>query len=326
MFLTTAPTRLLASAWTLLLILTAACNSSPKPEDTSRAPAASAKRSAAQQTTADGEFGPADEDGTVQGIPLKVVAQKWKGDLDGMIERRLIRVLTVYSKTTFFVDKGAQLGMVPDAFKLFEDNLNKRLKNKNVIVHVVIVPVAADELIPALLDGRGDIVSAGKVATEWRREQVDFTKATRTGISSIVVTGPGVPPLKSLDDLAGKEVLVRASDVSAKNVAEFNARQHRGRQATRADQAGPRGAFRRRPSRDGQRRPGADDGGGRLHRGVLEAGLPGPRSQHGVRRPDRRRDGDDDPQGQPEARRRTERISRQYPEGFAETERAVRSA
>ena len=57
-----------------------------------------------------------------------------------MIARRLIRVLTVYSKTTFFVDKGTQLGMVPDAFKLFEDELNKRLKNKNVIVHVVIVP------------------------------------------------------------------------------------------------------------------------------------------------------------------------------------------
>ena len=223
MNLITAPTRFLASAWALLLILTAACNSSPKPASTLQAPAASAKPGA-QQTTADGEFGPADEDGTVQGIPLKVVAQKWKGDLDGMIERRLIRVLTVYSKTTFFVDKGAQLGMVPDAFKLFEDDLNKRLKNKNVIVHVVIVPLAADELIPALLDGRGDIVSAGKVATEWRREQVDFTNATRTGISSIVVTGPGVPPLKSLDDLAGKEVYVRASDVSAKNVAEFNAR------------------------------------------------------------------------------------------------------
>jgi membrane-bound lytic murein transglycosylase MltF len=223
MILTTAPTRRLASAWALLLILAAACNSSPKPAGTSEAPAA--KPGASQQATADGESGSvADEDGSVQGIPLKVVAAKWKGDLDGMIERRLIRVLTVYSKTTFFVDKGAQLGMVPDAFKMFEDDLNKRLNNKNVIVHVVIVPVAADELIPALVEGRGDIVSAGKLATEWRREQVDFTNATRKGISSIIVTGPGVAPLKSLDDLAGKEVYVRASDVSAKNVGQFNAR------------------------------------------------------------------------------------------------------
>ena len=230
MILTRIPTRFLASAWALLLILTAACNSSPKPAETSQAPAAAAKpaaeqqTTAVQQTTAEGESGGADEDGAIQGIPLKVIAAKWKGDLDGMIERRLIRVLTVYSKTTFFVDKGAQLGMVPDAFKLFEDDLNKRLNNKNVIVHVVIVPVAADELIPALIEGRGDIVSAGKIATEWRREQVDFTNATRKGISAIVVTGPGVPPLKGLDDLAGKEVYVRASDVSAKKVEEFNAR------------------------------------------------------------------------------------------------------
>ena len=34
----------------------------------------------------------------------------WTGDLDGMIERRVIRVLTVYSKTFYFVDKGVQRG------------------------------------------------------------------------------------------------------------------------------------------------------------------------------------------------------------------------
>src|SRR6476660_9608683 len=217
MILTTAPARRFASAWALLLILTVACNSSARPAATSQTPATSAKPGATPQTTAEGESGSADEDGAIQGIPLKVIAEKWTGDLDGMIERRLVRVLTVYSKTTFFVDKGAQLGMVPDAFKLFEDDLNKRLKNKTVIVHVVIVPVAADELIPALVEGRGDIVSAGKLATAWRRERVDFTNATRKGISSVVVTGTGVGPLKSLDDLAGKEVYMRASDVSAKN-------------------------------------------------------------------------------------------------------------
>jgi hypothetical protein len=35
------------------------------------------------------------------------------------------------------------------------------------------VPVAHDDLIPALLEGRGDIVAAGTLLTEWRREQVD---------------------------------------------------------------------------------------------------------------------------------------------------------
>jgi len=140
-----------------------------------------------------------------------------------MIERRFIRVLTVYSKTTFFVDKGTQLGMTADAFRLFEDDLNKKLNSKNVRVHVLFVPVAADDLIPALLDGRGDVVAAAKLITAWRKEQVDFTNATRSGISSIIVTGPGVPPVASVQDLGGKEVFLRASDVSAQNVERFNA-------------------------------------------------------------------------------------------------------
>ncbi len=89
-----------------------------------------------------------------------IALAKWTGDLDGMIERRIIRVLTTYSKTSFFIDQGTQRGLVPDAFKLFEDDLNKRLENKHLRVQVVIVPLAHDELMPALLEGRGDIVAA----------------------------------------------------------------------------------------------------------------------------------------------------------------------
>ena len=186
-----------------LLIATASCNNNAAPP-----PA---------QTSTTAETPAPDND-----IAAALVG-KWTGDLDGMVERRVIRVLTVYSKTTFFVDKGAQMGQVPEAFKLFEDDLNKKLNAKHLRVSIVFVPVAANELIPALLDGRGDIVAAGKLVTAWRKEQVDFTNATRTGISSIIVTGPGVPPVASVADLSGKEVYLRASDVSAPNVARFNA-------------------------------------------------------------------------------------------------------
>jgi len=151
------------------------------------------------------------------------ILKPWTGDLNGMIERRFIRVLTTYSKTLFFVDKGTERGLIVDAFRLFEDNLNERLKNKHVEVHVMFVPVAHDDLIPALLDGRGDIVAAGKLVTAWRKEKVDFTNPTQTNISSIIVTGPGVPTLNSVQELAGREVYLRESDVSADNVKKFNA-------------------------------------------------------------------------------------------------------
>jgi len=40
--------------------------------------------------------------------------KSWTGDLDGMIQRRVIRVLTVFSKTFYFIDKGAQRGAAYD--------------------------------------------------------------------------------------------------------------------------------------------------------------------------------------------------------------------
>jgi membrane-bound lytic murein transglycosylase MltF len=148
---------------------------------------------------------------------------KWAGDLDVMIERRVIRVLTTYSKTTFFIDQGTPRGLIPDTFKMFEDDLNKRLENKNLLVQIIYVPVAHDDLIPALIEGRGDIVAAGKVMTAWRAEQVDFTNPTRSGISTIVVTGPDVPLVTTVEDLGGKEVYLRPSDVAKDGVERFNA-------------------------------------------------------------------------------------------------------
>ena len=45
----------------------------------------------------------------------------WTGDLDGMIERRIIRVLTVNSKTFYFHDKGVLRGTTVEFFRLFEE-------------------------------------------------------------------------------------------------------------------------------------------------------------------------------------------------------------
>ena len=54
----------------------------------------------------------------------------WKGDLDAMIARGVIRVLVVPSKTFYFVDKGVQRGATYDFVRQFEDDLNKKLEQK----------------------------------------------------------------------------------------------------------------------------------------------------------------------------------------------------
>jgi hypothetical protein len=51
---------------------------------------------------------------------LAPFVEPWKGDLDGMIERRLVRVLAVQSPVLYFVDKGRELGLTYENAKAFE--------------------------------------------------------------------------------------------------------------------------------------------------------------------------------------------------------------
>jgi membrane-bound lytic murein transglycosylase MltF len=155
---------------------------------------------------------------------LALPSAKWKGDLDGMIQRRMIRVLVVYSKTFFFVDKGTQRGVAYEAFRKFEDDLNKKLKSKHIRVNVVFLPVSRDELLPALVEGRGDIAAANLTVTEARDKLVDFADPTLTDVSEIVVTGPESPAIAAVDDLAGKEVFVRPSSSYFESLTALNAR------------------------------------------------------------------------------------------------------
>jgi len=146
------------------------------------------------------------------------------GDLDVMEENRVIRVLTVYGVGRYYLDGPAEKGMVYEMFKRFEDALNKSSKNGHIRTHIVFIPVARNQLIPALLAGRGDIISAGLSITPERQELVDFTIPVSKPVSEILVTGPSAPPLKSIDDLAGKTVHVRKSSSYRESLDELNQR------------------------------------------------------------------------------------------------------
>ena len=148
--------------------------------------------------------------------------QKYTGDLDGMIKRRYIRILVAYSKTHYFVDQGTQGGLTYEFGRMFEDGLNKKLKKKHVRVHLVFVPVARDQLIPALLEGRGDIASANLTITPARLKQVDFTDPWYKNASEIVVTGPAAEPISNVEDLSGKEVYVRKSSSFCESLEKVN--------------------------------------------------------------------------------------------------------
>jgi membrane-bound lytic murein transglycosylase MltF len=156
-----------------------------------------------------------------QGIPL--LHKKMLGDFDEMVQHRRIRALVTYSKTFYFLDRGRQYGLSYESLKSFEKFVNKKLKTKTLKFHVVFIPVSRDELIPSLLNGLGDIAVANLTITTQRQKQVDFSNPFLTGVKELIVTGPSAPPIKSIDDLAGKKIYVRQSSSYYESLIRLNA-------------------------------------------------------------------------------------------------------
>ena len=162
----------------------------------------------------------ADKKKLQQGIPLQY--KKMVGDFDEMVQHRRIRALVTYSKTFYFLDRGRQYGLSYEALKAFENFVNKKLKTKTLEFHVVFIPVSRDELLPSLLNGLGDIAVANLTITTQRQKQVDFSNPFLTGVKELLVTGPSAPPIKNIDDLAGKEIHVRRSSSYYESLIQLN--------------------------------------------------------------------------------------------------------
>ena len=139
--------------------------------------------------------------------------EPWTGDLPDMAERRVVRLLTVHEPMFFGFDGHRQSGLIAEAAVKLEEFLNQRLERNQLKVVVLVQPVTRDLLIPFLEEGRGDIAAAGLTITPERLERVDFAHPTATGISEIVVTGPGteVAVPNRIEDLGALELHVRPS-------------------------------------------------------------------------------------------------------------------
>jgi membrane-bound lytic murein transglycosylase MltF len=144
---------------------------------------------------------------------IQLTLAPWAGDLPEMAERRVVRLLTVYEPMFFAFDGKRQLGLIAEAAVKLEEFLNERLDRSGLRVAVVIQPVSRDLLIPFLEEGRGDIAAAGLTITPERLERVDFARPFATGVSEILVTGPGLETAVPgrIEDLGSVELHVRPS-------------------------------------------------------------------------------------------------------------------
>jgi membrane-bound lytic murein transglycosylase MltF len=149
--------------------------------------------------------------------------KQWTGDLDGMMERGLVRVLTVPNPTHYFVDGARERGITAEGARALEEVLNKDLSTREA-VSVVVIPVRRDQLLPMLIEGRGDVAISNLTVTDERRELVDFSVPFVSDVKEIVVTTPGAEPIPTLSDLSGREIWVRRSSSYYQSLEALNKR------------------------------------------------------------------------------------------------------
>jgi len=166
---------------------------------------------------------PSPEDRASDDAAVAAMMKPWTGDLDGMTERRYIRMLVTFSKTNYFLDGPVQRGATYDGAKLFEQFVNDRLKSKTIKIHIAFIPVSRDKLIEALAEGKGDIAAANLTITPERQKKVDFSLPVASDVREVVVTAPDQPPVRTPEDLSGRKVHVRRSSSYYSSLTALNA-------------------------------------------------------------------------------------------------------
>ena len=147
---------------------------------------------------------------TARALPIE--SREWKGDFDGMLERRHIRVLVPYSRSLFYNDKGRERGISAELARAFEQYLNKKYASQlgKRPITLYLVPTTRDELLQDVANGLGDIAAGNLTVTEARKQLVDFVAPPEVkGAREIVLSAPGAAPVAAADELSGKTVHVR---------------------------------------------------------------------------------------------------------------------
>jgi len=126
-------------------------------------------------------------------------------DLAGIKKHGVLRVLTRNNPATYFLWRGELLG--------FEYELARHFAKKHKLRVEMVVPPSRGDLIPWLLEGKGDVIAASMTISSEREAQGVVFSRPYFKASEIVVTRADEPDdrLKGPEDLAGRTFVVRRS-------------------------------------------------------------------------------------------------------------------
>jgi membrane-bound lytic murein transglycosylase F len=126
----------------------------------------------------------------------------YAADLDEIKKRKVLRVLTRNSSTTFFIYKGEQLGFEYEFAREFAKSLEVRLE--------FIIPPSREALFQYLEEGKGDLIAAGMTRTPERERKFAFS-APYQFVSELLIVPAKDTTTQGLSSLEGKKVSVRKS-------------------------------------------------------------------------------------------------------------------
>ncbi|HTW28274.1 MAG TPA: transporter substrate-binding domain-containing protein [Acetobacteraceae bacterium] len=166
----------------------------------------------------------AGEPPTGPAIALRTNLGIWTDDFDGLLKRRVIRMLVPYGRTLFFQDRGTLYGVTVNAAQLLESWLNVTFKTGRRPLVVALLPTSRDHLLDELLAGRGDVAAGDISITPERAVRVAFTTPLLRDVREIVVTRTDAPALADADALSGMQVAVQEGTSFQQSLAALNQR------------------------------------------------------------------------------------------------------
>lgn len=135
---------------------------------------------------------------------LSKTNQSFLGDLDAVTGRGYLRILVAPSRAHFQTVDGRHRGLAVDAGFALAGKLSEAAQRD---VTPVFIETREDQLIPALLAGKGDVAANVRLSFA-RDEQVAFAPPIKIGIRELVVTDVS-SRLVSLEDVGGRTIQVR---------------------------------------------------------------------------------------------------------------------
>ncbi len=135
------------------------------------------------------------------------------GDLDDIIERGALRVLTSNNAVNYFLYRGQQKGFDYEIAKMAAERLGVRLE--------MIVPPRFEQLMDWLMEGRGDVIAGSLTVTPERERVIDFSRPYLYVKEILVQATQSQNKLQALNDLEGQEIHVQKSSSYYRSLQEL---------------------------------------------------------------------------------------------------------